>query len=176
MRHPISQPDGPQSLTRFVAPRRRRKARVDERQLDILQCTRTRQQVEGLKNKTDFPITDVGQLIVTHERDIFLREMIPATRRCIETAQHIHHGGFAAARRPHDGEVLVAPYSERDAPQRMHDFLPHFVKFRDILNFNDHGARLTVAARSGPSARATKRISGRIKRRAHGVKQRVVGG
>ena len=65
-------------------------ARVNERQLDIAQTCRARQQVKRLEDKSDLAISDCGQLVIVHLGDIAAVEFVAPGRRRIETPEHIH--------------------------------------------------------------------------------------
>src|SRR5947209_19282699 len=83
-------------------------ARVDERQLHITQGCRSGQKIEGLKHETDLAIANGRKLVVIHFGDVLAIELVAAGGRGIETTEHVHERGFAAAARPHYGDVFVA--------------------------------------------------------------------
>src|SRR5207244_10087797 len=99
-----------------------------------------RKQVEGLKNETDLPITDRGELVVVHVCDVAAIEFVTPGCRRIETAEHVHQRRLATTARTHHGKIFVAPNLERDAAQRAHDLFSHYIIFGDVLNVDDHWA------------------------------------
>jgi hypothetical protein len=75
----------------------RRNARIQQRQLNVLLRTGTRQEMETLKHKTDFRIADLGQTIARQLGDVYPFQEVMATAGAIETSQDIHKGGLAGA-------------------------------------------------------------------------------
>src|SRR5262249_51634749 len=112
-------------------------AGIDERQLDITQGCRSREKIESLKDETDLAIANGRKLVVIHFGDVFPVKLVSAGSRSIEATKHVHERGFAAAARPHYGDVFVAMNLQGDAAQRTNDFLTHHVVFSDVLNV-DH--------------------------------------
>ncbi len=55
-----------------------RHARVDERQLDVVERRRARQQVERLEHEPDFLVPDPRQLVVVHLADLLVVEQVAA--------------------------------------------------------------------------------------------------
>src|SRR5205085_4550608 len=63
---------------------------VEERQLDVLERGRARQQVEGLKDEADAAVADLGTRVAVERRDLDAGEAIAAARRPIEAAEDVH--------------------------------------------------------------------------------------
>ena len=63
---------------------------VNQRQLNVVQGSSARQQVEGLEDKSNFFIPDTSQLVVIHFADELAVQPIPALGRCIQAADQIH--------------------------------------------------------------------------------------
>ena len=122
-----------------LAALRRRDARVDEGQLDVLQGVRAGKEVEGLEDEPDLPVADVGQLVVHHRRHVLPVELVLARGRRVQAAEHVHQGRLAGAGRPHDREVLVAVDAERDAAQGVDRLLAHLVELGHALDRDDQG-------------------------------------
>src|SRR5207237_3319795 len=110
------------------------------RQTTVAEARVTLKQVEGLKNETDLPIADRGELVVVHVCDVAAIEFVTPGCRRIETAEHVHQRRFATTARTHHREIFVAPNLERDAAQRAHDLFAHHIIFGDVLNVDDHWA------------------------------------
>ena len=106
-----------------------------------------RQQIERLKNETNFAISDVGEFIVHHRGNILAGELIMTGRRRIETTQHIHQGGFPGARRPHDREIFVAVNFEIHAPKGLNDLGAHFIELGHAFDIDHERSRRTDDAR-----------------------------
>ena len=124
-------------LNRLGLPLRRRVAGVNQRQLDVGECGRAREQIERLKDKTDLAIADIGQLVVDHRRHVSPGELVATGRGRIEAAQHVHEGRLAGTRGSHDGEVFVAVDLHRDAAQRVDRLVAHLVELGDARDV-DH--------------------------------------
>jgi hypothetical protein len=63
---PIGQAHARQGLQGDSAPDLRIQARIDQRQLHVVQRVRTRQEIKGLKHEPDLAIAHIGQFIVVH--------------------------------------------------------------------------------------------------------------
>ena len=68
VRHAVAQPDRAERLGRPRAALGPRDARVDERQLDVLEAVLARQQVERLEDEPDLPVADVRERVVRERR------------------------------------------------------------------------------------------------------------
>ena len=78
------------------------------------------QEIERLKDKPNFLISNVRQFIVvefTHEAPG--KPILTGTRR-IETANQVHERGFSGARRAHNRNVLAFADFEINAAERVH--------------------------------------------------------
>jgi hypothetical protein len=92
-----------------------RHAGIDQGQFDIVQRRGARQQVEGLEHEADFLVADARQFVVRHVADqVAVDVVLPAGRR-IQTADQVHQGRLARARRTHDGDILAALDLDIDA-------------------------------------------------------------
>ena len=114
-----------------------RNARVHERQLDVAQRRRARQQVERLKDEADLFIPDARELVVVHLAHLLAVQEIRAFAGRVEAPDEIHQRRLARARRPHDGHVLAALDLNRHAAQRVDFFRAHHVGFPEIDGFNE---------------------------------------
>ena len=103
---------------RTLAPYGRRDAAVDQRLRDVVRDGGARHQVVALEDESDLAIADARELIFVESRDGFAVERIGARRRCIEAAEHIHHGRLAGAGRARQRDVLVALDGQVDVDQR----------------------------------------------------------
>ena len=65
-------------------------AAVNQRQFDIVQRRRARQQIKSLKDEANFLITNAGQLVIVHLGNVFAVQPVFALRWRIETADQIH--------------------------------------------------------------------------------------
>ena len=104
------------------------------------------QKIEGLKDETDFLVTDVSKFVVIEFADQTAGEPILARTWGIETANKIHQRGFAGARRAHDGDIFAFPNFHIDTTERMHLFRAHFVDFGELGGLNDQAVGHQVFA------------------------------
>src|ERR1700722_12053635 len=81
---------------------------VNERKLNVAQTVRARQQVERLKDKSYFAISNRRQLVIIHLGYVSSVEVVTPRGWRIETTNHIHERRFPTAARAHDGNVLIA--------------------------------------------------------------------
>ena len=102
-----AKPDLLQLLHRAGTTLRRRDAAVEQRQLDVFQRRRARQQVELLEHESDRAVADAGQLVGGEPGDVLAVEPVGARRRHVEAADHVHERRLARARRAHDRDELA---------------------------------------------------------------------
>jgi len=98
MIHAFSQADTfqemPCPIVSFPAAKTRR---IEERQLDVLQGTGSRQEIETLEHKTDLSIAQTGSLVTRHGYDLFAVEQLAAVGGAVETTEGVHECGLAGA-------------------------------------------------------------------------------
>ena len=112
-------------------------AGIDQRQLDVVQRGRARQQVEGLEDETDLLVADARQLVVVHLADLFAVEEVGALRGRVEAANQVHQRRLARARRPHDGDVFAAVDQDGHAAQGVNLLVAHLIGLPEIPGFNE---------------------------------------
>src|SRR4026208_128295 len=93
--HALSQVYGLERLLRHFMSLRRADATVNQRQFDVVQRRSAREQIEGLKNETDFLVANACELVVVHLRDVLAVEPVFTLRRSIETADQVHQRRLA---------------------------------------------------------------------------------
>ena len=110
---------------------------IERGQFRVFQCRGARQQIESLKNKSDFLIADKCQrpLVVLQNVNAF-QQIAPGTGP-VQAPENIHERGFPAAARAHHGHKLAALHFDAHAAQRVHARFAQFVIFVNILNAND---------------------------------------
>ena len=91
---------------------------VEQRQLDVLDRRRPRQQVEPLKHEADLAVADLREFVVVQPRDVAVLEPVLARGRTIEAAEDVHERRLAGSRRSDDRHELSFFDVERDAAQR----------------------------------------------------------
>ena len=88
----IGQPHAGQGLQRDAFAVAAVHPGVDQGQFDIAQRVGPGQEVEGLKDKADFPVANLGQLIVVQFADVGAVEFIDAGRGSVQASEQIHQG------------------------------------------------------------------------------------
>ena len=95
------------------------------------------QQIEGLKDKADFPIANLGQLIVVHLADIDPIQLVTAGAGRIETSQQVHQSRFAGTRRAHDGDELAPLDRDAEVGQRTHPMRADAIVLAEPFGLDD---------------------------------------
>src|ERR1044072_7325265 len=114
VRHPLGEIDCLQRLLRHLVALRRADAAVDQRQFDVVQSCRAREQVERLKDEADFLIANAREFIVVHIGDVLAVQPVLSLRWCIETADQVHQRRLAGTGWTNDGDVLAARNIKRN--------------------------------------------------------------
>ncbi len=135
--HAVGQADPGQRLQGPLAPGLGTHPGVDQRQLDVVQGGRPRDEVEALEDKADLPVADLGQLAVIEEPDVGAIEQVPAVSGDIETPDDVHERRLPAARRPHDGDEIPPFDGERHPPEGVDLELAHGVGLDDLAQHDD---------------------------------------
>src|SRR5687768_1902539 len=164
--HAIGQLDAVERLPRALLPLVRRDAGVHERELDVVQGRRAREQVERLKDEPDLLVSDARELVVRHGRDLRAVQPVFAGRRRIQAADDVHERRLAGSRRTHDGHVFIAPDGEIETTQRADDLSAHVVFAFDPAR-DDHPLGIRGGARLADDDLT-------FRRRAHGGIHRLL--
>ena len=136
-----------------------RHAAVQQRQLDVAQHARPREQVEALEDEADEPVAQHRQARRGEVRDLLVGEQVRALARRVEAAEDVHQRRLAGARRPHDRDVLAAPHLEVDAAQGVHCHLAGVVRLPDTFEREKDIDRRRVAMRARGLSARTHRFS-----------------
>ena len=107
---------------------------VDQRQLDVVQGVRARQQVERLEYEADFLVADARELAVLHVRHELAVQPVLAVVGDVQAADHVHQRGLARAGRAHDRDVLAALDREIHAAQRVDHLVTHDVVTLQVVS------------------------------------------
>src|SRR6266852_3068193 len=111
-------------------------ARVQRGEFDVFQSGGARQQVEALKNETDFSIADGGKFFFAEAGDLDAFEQIAPSAGFIEAAQNIHERRFPAAAGPHDGDEFPARNFDTYSSQGVNACFPELIIFVNLLDQN----------------------------------------
>jgi hypothetical protein len=96
-----------------------------------------REQVERLEDESNLLVPDPRQLVVVHRRDFLGVQQVAALRRRVEAANQVHQRRLPGSGRSHDGDILAALDSDRDAPEGV-DLLPaHDIGLPQIAGFDE---------------------------------------
>src|SRR5215213_277431 len=95
VRHTLSQVHGVERFLRHFMSLRRANTTVNQRQLNVVKRSSAREQVECLKNETDFLVANASKLVVIHLRDVLAVKPVLTLRRSIETADQVHQRRLA---------------------------------------------------------------------------------
>src|SRR6266852_5170109 len=109
-------------------------ARVQRGEFDVFQSGGARQQVEALKNETDFAIANGGQFFLAEAGDLDAFEHIASSVGFVEAAHNIHEGRFTAAAGAHDGDELPARNFDAYASQGVDACFPELIVFVNLLD------------------------------------------
>ncbi len=127
MRRAIAELDAFERFHRALLPLGGTRAGVHQRELDIVQCRRARQEVERLEDEPDLLVPDARELVVLHRgRELAVEPVLAFVRR-VEAADEVHERRLSRAGRPHDRHVFVAANREVNSAQRPHDLAAHVI-------------------------------------------------
>ena len=135
----VGKPDFFQQGDRALPALARGNAAVDQGDLDVLESGKARQEIEGLEHEADLLVPDARQFVVVHAADQAPVDVVASLCRGVETADQVHQGRLAGARRTHDGDVLVALDPQVDPAKRMHLLRAHVVGLPQVVG-TDHAA------------------------------------
>src|SRR5262249_12202388 len=99
MQHAITQPDQLQRAARTLRTLFLADVCVQRRKLDIFKRSRTRKQIESLKDESNLAVANCRQLFLGEARHLNPFEKIFPARRLIEAAKNVHESRLAAAAR-----------------------------------------------------------------------------
>ena len=133
------EPDPLERLGGAAQPLAPRDMGVDERQLDILQRRRARQQRERLEDEADGAVAHLRELAVAQVRHELPVQPVAAAVGGVEATDDVHQRGLAAARRSHDRGVIAAADHQVDAPQRLDGLAAHAIAAGDVLGADQFG-------------------------------------
>src|SRR6266567_1656297 len=110
---------------------------IKQRQLDVLTGGCSRQQIEALKNETEFVVADVRQLIAVEHGNIRLVQNVATESRPIETTKNVHERRFSRTARAHQRDELAALNLERNAAHRMNIDVAGMIRLVHVDQFDD---------------------------------------
>ncbi len=117
-----------------------RRSVVNEWQLDVMQGGGAGQQIEGLKDETDFLVSNACQLVIVQLTDELPIEPVLAFGGSVEAADQIHERGLARSGWTHDRDILIVADPHRDPAQRLDLlFRTHVIGSPEVFN-HDHVA------------------------------------
>ena len=110
---------------------------VKQRQLDVLARRGARQQIETLKNETEFVIANVGELIAIEHGNVGVVQKVTTGGRPIETTENVHQRRFAGTARAHERDEFAALDLERNAAHGVHIDIAGVIRLVNVDQFDD---------------------------------------
>jgi hypothetical protein len=118
----------PDALEHRPGPRRPLRARdaalVDERELDVLEGGRAREEVEPLEHEPDRLVPERRAAVGVEGRHVASADPARAARGPVQAADEVHEGRLAGARGADDRHGLAALDAQVDAAERVDRALP----------------------------------------------------
>src|SRR5437763_16462975 len=100
---------------------------VQRRQLCIFEGSGACQQIEALKNKSNFLIPNEGQCFFVVPRYIDPFEQVASRAGAVKTTKHVHESRFTATARSHDCQELTTMNIDAHTAQRMDSRFSEFI-------------------------------------------------
>src|SRR4030095_13646900 len=110
---------------RATHPLRSRYVCIHERQLDVLQRSRPREQGERLEYEPDLTVAHMRELPAAHARHELTAKPVVALVGRVQAAEDIHERGFSGAGRAHDRDILARVHLETHTAQRVDRLAAH---------------------------------------------------
>src|SRR4029077_274515 len=95
---------------------------------------RARQQIESLKNKTDFLVANPRQFLLGKLRNVLAVQAIYAAGGPVQATDQIHKRRLAGTGSPHDGNELPGPYLQGNSAQSGHTNLAELINLVQVLD------------------------------------------
>ena len=127
MTHAVTQTNELQFILGPAPALFRRHTCINERKLDVVERGRSREQVEGLEDESDLPISYAGELVLAQVAYFDTVQPIVAIRWRIQAADEVHEGRLTTSGRTHDGDELTRVNSQIDTAQRPDSLSPQNV-------------------------------------------------
>src|SRR5512141_2538024 len=93
-------------------------ARVDERQLDVLERGSPREEIERLEDETDLAVPDLRAFVAVEARDVHPVQEVGSGRRTVEAPDDVHEGGLAGTGGAHHRDELARRNDQGNAVER----------------------------------------------------------
>ena len=105
---------------------------VDQRQLDLFDRRRARQQIELWNTKPILRLRTAASWSSLSRADFLAVERVAAAGGQVQTAQDVHQRALARAARAHDRDQLAVVDLQADAAQRVHLDRAHAIGLDDV--------------------------------------------
>ena len=148
--HPVAEADALQGLPGALTPMSAARP-VEQGKLHVGQGAEAGQQVVGLEDEADFPVANVGQLVVAQRSHVLAVQGVGAGGGNVQAAQDVHERGLAGAGDAHDCDHFAAGDAEVHAVEGGDLHAAQVVNLGYPFE-DDHGGFPTAA--SGPARRA----------------------
>src|SRR5438105_13958994 len=110
---------------------------IKQRQLHDFARRRARQQIEALKNKTEFVVANVGQLDAVERGNIGVIQDVATGSQPNETTNNVHERRYARTTRAHQRDELSALNLERNATHRMNIDVAGMIRLVHVDQLDD---------------------------------------
>src|SRR5262249_45052303 len=113
---------------------------VKHRQFGVLQRSRTTEQVEALKYKTNPLISDSRQFPFGEHRYVSTLQQIFPRSRLVQASQDVHECRFPTAARTHNGNKVPSMNAYAHTAQSMDLRFPKLIILSKVVNFDERCA------------------------------------
>src|SRR5439155_19253786 len=107
-------------LLRAASPRLPVETGVGERQLDVGQRARARDQVVALEDEADLAVAKVREVVLVEVANVDAVDQVATAGGYVQAAEDVHQCALPAARAAHDRDEVAAMDLQRDLVQRAH--------------------------------------------------------
>jgi len=128
-----------QSRARSFATGAAADAAIHERQLDVLDGARAREQLERLEHEPDLAVAQVGELVVAEAAHVGAAQLVRAGARRVEQAEDVEQRALAGSRRAHDRDELAVGDIHLDVAQHVQAVSAHLVVLVDLVKAQHDG-------------------------------------
>ena len=107
---------------------------VERGEFCIFERRGARQQIKALENKSNFLVPDKCKSFLIMPRNIRAFQEVSPSAGTIETTEHVHEGGLAAAACAHDGHKFAALNGKANTAERVYARFAEVVVFVDVFD------------------------------------------
>src|SRR5450432_398275 len=112
-------------------------SRIGQRELDVLDGRRARQEIEALEHEPDLLAAQLRPLVPRERAGVHAIQHVTTGGGPIQAADHVHEGRFARAGRPHHRHQLTLVDAQAHPAQRVHDHVAEIVGPGQVRNLDE---------------------------------------